>query len=356
MATGLLASIIDQPVMMPNNSYCPTLECDVSNYISLAVHGFCKTQDISFSKDSEYCYYQLMAGFPKNITLSVWEGRAAIGLLPSITTSERITLHAYFKAAVAEDEEGSVWVRECFILRDFDNHTAFKLRYQVTPQYEGSRLGSGEVLVLRNETEFILFEEPDSGPWHRTMELSHGPPNSNDSVGTTHLWWSTSSSTWILETILESYVIIREGGDPRHKLSGCISGSDTANAALDGETNLPKVTTIMTPTCFTSTSDLIAMEQLDRFGEMSGTFTKCRPSLCARHYSNVSIRGSSDRIANTFDLLSNIDLPLNTSFMAMDNYANGSALYNANDDLGNNLILDRTAVRRLGRFFFATIR
>jgi hypothetical protein len=286
MVIGLLGSILGPSNPMPNNAYCPTLRCSVEDFTSLAICDFCEIEEINLGKGSEHCYYEIQKGFPKNASLPVWEGRVMTALLPNETISGPLSLHADFKAAVAKAEEGSVWVRQCTINRD--NTDGFQLNLQVTPQYVRDTRPAGEVVVARNENEtsFILAEPSPNGTWYRTMQLKYGPHSQSKAIGVDYLSWTTPGST---PSTAER---------PTDIVSACALVA--MNSTNEDYTH--SMGSMSAPSCFTTTSDLLGIEQLDNFGEIKGTMTRCHPGLCARRYENVSVGSSGNkRVTKTTD-------------------------------------------------------
>jgi hypothetical protein len=109
-------------------------------------------------------------------------------------------------------------------------------------------------------------------------------PYESVKLGGDYLWWTIPES----ETTLQKNSMI----------SACVMDY---RGLLAEDIAWANIATMAMPTCFTTTSNLAATEQLDSFGELKGKMTSCRPSICARRYENVSIGSNGKKVATTTD-------------------------------------------------------
>jgi hypothetical protein len=278
VTTGMLDAISRQPVSLKGNSHCPTLECSLENYTTLAVCAFCESEEVAFGKDSKQCTYDIQEGYPPADHFGQY-GK------PETLTNQSILgpIHSYsdFVKAVYELDDSSVLVRSCSV--DVWGYSHANLTFKVVP------------IPLMNSSAFqVLRTHPNSTreSWdlERTISLSWNTEPDIRTIGVEMIKWDLGTERGLNHT----YTPLSHQKAPKGISSVCTL--DRAPYSMkNGSFNIAR------STCFTSSSNITAMERLNRFGEINGTITRCRPTLCARQYHNVTINPTGVRAENTTD-------------------------------------------------------
>jgi hypothetical protein len=307
MTTGILDAISGQSVSLKENSHCPTLECGLENFTSLAVCAFCESEEVDLGKDSNQCSYDIQEGYSlANVTSLYGE--------PETLTNQSILgpIHSYpdFAKAVYELDDSSILVRSCSV--DVWGYTQVSLTFKVVPRPLMNSSASKSLRTYSNDTTKHL-DVP------RTISLSWDKKPGNRTIGVDKIKWDPGTVSG------PDYIPLRHLMIPKGIPSVC-----TLDQALyleeDGSTNIARAT------CFTSSSNITAMEHLDRFGEINGTITRCRPTLCARQYHNVTINATGIRAENTTDF----------PFISMSR-SKGARPVTAYDKLNNEFVFEDSA-------------
>jgi hypothetical protein len=287
MTTGILDAMSGKPISLKENSHCPTLECELGDFTSLSVCTFCESEEVELAKDSNQCSYDIHEGWSlgnsTDLTGYGW---------PGTLTNQSIIggpTHSYseFAKAVSELDESNLLVRSCTLDVGSDAH--INLTFKVIPRRWANKISVGEFLRTHsNDTQELL-----KLPYIRVMSLDWGATPKNRKIGADVVTWVTGTGmpTVFAMGPLQS---LEEG-----MLSACALDTGPATK-IPGDYAGDSIVT--RSTCFTSSSNLTTMEQPDRFGEISGTITRCRPGLCGRRSHNVTITPAGMRAGSTTDL------------------------------------------------------
>ncbi|KAJ8107390.1 hypothetical protein OPT61_g8900 [Boeremia exigua] len=285
--TGILDSISKQPASLPNTTYCPTLECGVEDFTTLAICSFCESEKVDFGKDSDQCSYDIQEGYSLDRIKDGAYGE------PQFLTNQSIrgpmSSHSEFSAAVSDAEENSVLLRSCATEIGSDAH--INLTFQVTPKHY-SPDGSSIVYMGKNSN---TTEELSKLPFLQQMSLSWGTPPENQTIGAEKVSWVTGTKSKPIYALGDSQYLTKG------MLSACVLDQEPRTSNSVDATPGVHPLNIARSTCFTSSSNITAMQELSHFGELSGTVTKCKPSFCARRYHNVTINPTGMRAGRTTD-------------------------------------------------------
>jgi hypothetical protein len=274
----MLDAITGQPISLKGNTHCPTLECSLENYTSLAVCAFCESEAVAFGKDSNQCSYDIQKGYRPEDYGQDWYTKSQTLTNQSILGP----IHSYpdFTKAVYELDDSSILVRSCSVV-DAWGYSHVNLTFKVVPRPLMNSSASKSLRTYSNDTTKHL-DVP------RTISLSWDKKLGDRTIGVDKINWEPRTVSDPDHIRLRPLII------PKGIPSVC-----TLDQALymqkDGSTNIARAT------CFTSSSNITAMEHLDRFGDINGTITRCRPTLCARQYHNVTINATGARAENTTD-------------------------------------------------------
>jgi hypothetical protein len=272
----MLDAISGQPISLKGNFHCPTLECSLEDYRSLAVCAFCESEEVVLGKDSD-CSYDIQEGYPPANQSGQYGD-------PETLTHQSILgpIHSYldFAKAVSELDDSSVLARSCSV--DIWGYSHVNLTFEMVPIPLMPSSAFQSLGTHSNDTK-----TPLNLP--RTMSLSWSGNPEIRMIGADVVTWDAN------ETERSPYFTLASGQYMKEGISS-FCALDNAPSSIKGDFN------IVRSTCFTSSSDITAMDHLDVFGEINGTVTRCRPTLCARQYHNVTINSTGVRVEDTTDL------------------------------------------------------
>lgn len=176
-------------------------------------------------------------------------------------------------------------LRSCRVNVGNDSHV--NLAFQVTPKLFDPD-GASVVWMSRNTN--TTKEIAKLAVLHH-MALSWDSASNNETIGGETLGWVTGTNSSLLFALGDSQYL-NEG-----RLSACVveKAPMLPDVGLD-PLNLARLT------CFTSSSNVTAMEQLGHFREITGAVTRCKLTLCARRYHNVKISPTGMQASNTTEL------------------------------------------------------
>ncbi|KAF2820581.1 hypothetical protein CC86DRAFT_428306 [Ophiobolus disseminans] len=333
----LLSAAIGRPDPMPNNTFCPTLECRVNDFTSLAMCPICDSEVLDFGKNNKYCYYSITKGFNTinwvagyNVSRLITSLEKTLSNISAATESVHGNFSTFseFRAVASKSEEGSIWKKTCSL--EFDNAP----RLDVYVKMEPSRwLSYSKANDLRNST--MNPAQILSGlPWVRSTRIRYSSTGNEQALGRIDGRWSIGgdpeAGSFGLEGIPESL---------QQKVSGCFPDL-WKTMAQDGANELKS-------TCITLSGDSQTLDQLDSFGDMNATLTRCRLSICARRYQNVTISPAGMRGARVTDLPWILAAP-NVSSLAI------SQIYSARDDTNNTYRFDQKHISKFGSLLYDT--
>ena len=315
----MLSSTFGSPTPMPNNTYCPTLECRINDFTSLAVCPTCESEIVSFDKKNSNCSYGVRKGFRYKVNNNTYPA----GLKPyfdendsnpdnssnndTILTRGPLSTYSDFRKVATQAKEGSVWRKICSM--GFENHPPFHLLFGVAPV---RWLPASKALELKASTN--VTESVSQLPWMRQMGIDYTSTRIQKIIGARSAPWQSGNDE-------------RPGGSPPKTVpSACLL--DTWVKPVDASVNIVK------STCITTSSNPETIADLDTFGEMNATLTKCRLNICARRYRNVTMGANGIKVAHT------TDSPLSVSI------ANGTEVY-AKDENNNKFRFDLDQLRNL---------
>jgi hypothetical protein len=321
MTMGILSAALGKASRMPNNTYCPTSDCSLDDFTTLAVCSTCESA--SLDDYSDKCSYTLTGPFQylddfeegeteRNTELNL----TMLALLHKGRHVSFRNKYADFERMVDEVEEGSVWDKVCPLGLDRVRDPAGTLQFTITPQH------------------WI----PDSYPWraegtNSTKQLAELPWLHRLNV--TFSSYNDDLPVYVIGNTAASSTAVFLKDQPK---AGYTAPVPTLSACSMG---WPRERNNATPNIFGSVCATAAirpptLSKPDYFGQTNATVTKCRLDLCARRYQNASMGPDG------FQAMKSVDSPLTASLKN-----DTASIYSARDKSNNNYQYDRESLETL---------
>jgi hypothetical protein len=273
MVIGILNAISKQQIQLQNHTYCPTLKCRVEDFASAAVCTSCESEDISLTRDSQNCSYDVQKKLDQSEPASyLSEEPTSASLLSNQSISGLTGNYSQFRTFVADAEEGSVLVRNCSF--ESAGGEPLTLRFRVIPELYSTIEEEGEVHILPIDETKVHTLRKRQTDWKHTMDLHYEYHGGETTVmGVPRNVWTSPRTTKNGTTAYDNLVL-------PDRISACAFESSWARDEFSN---------IALSNCFTTSSSLEHLGQLDHFGQVNGTMTKCQLRFCERRYQNISV-------------------------------------------------------------------
>ncbi|KAF2014124.1 hypothetical protein BU24DRAFT_462940 [Aaosphaeria arxii CBS 175.79] len=256
LTTGILGSVAGQPSQMPNTTFCPTLECRIPDFVTLGICATCESEDIVLDKNFPNCKYTYQDS--RQVPFNQTNGKV---VNVTETNSTDFSTYLDFKSYI-------------------DEH--------------GGEIGPSDLGGARTWERTCSFEYPDFPSFNITFTRSDQP--SDEVEDSLNLQFGQGFTVTPSQIKFGDDIIGWTRDGPFTNVAGgffqgdsSAEGRVSACAKTSGSTRDFHFNSISGYSCFTSTSDIRRMGELPKFGETTGTITRCRPSLCAKRYQNTTV-------------------------------------------------------------------
>jgi hypothetical protein len=275
VSMAILSTYLGQPRPASTNTYCPTSDCRIPDFTSLAVCPICDSDAIELGTDDKNCDYYIAEPVKYEKAPDEkypWGDHDEDKPLLTVAKESNPVLFRHglnfsdFAAAAAKSEEGSVWRKECVV--KFKSIPENNLTFDVTPQ----RWVPPVAQSLYNTTDYSQWL---SGlPFMRKMAMNYNELSEHNNLKDAFAAWTTG--------LEDPQATQTEKASPSATvLSTCGLNYYVDENRLQG--------TLVSNFCYVASGNAETMQNPDAFGVMNTSFSNCRLSLCSRHYQNASV-------------------------------------------------------------------